>query len=110
LKEQLQRANKIANDCKIQAQAAKDGESVWRTKCEELLEENKSLKAQIPEPKPKVLTPEEELAELKTQLEAKTVKVLQGMAEELKLPLDEYKDFNKTKLIEYLISKTTNVN
>lgn len=110
LKEQLQRANKIANDCKIQAQAAKDGEATWRTKCEELLVEIESLKAQIPEPKPRVLTPEEELAELKKQLEAKTTKELVAFAEEAKFPEDEYKKLNKTLLIEYLISKTTNAN
>lgn len=118
LKEQLQRANKLANDCKTQAQSAKDGEGIWRAKCEELLAENKQLKAQgfitptniINANQP--LSSEEqaavELTALKKQLEAKTIKNLQGMAEELTLPKDEYKNFNKATLIEYLIGKTTN--
>jgi len=112
LKEQLQRANKLANDCKTQAQAAKDGEAIWRTKCEELLEEIKVLKGQKPAEQPKELTLEQKIKEertaLRLELSKKKLPELVAIAVELKLPEEEYKSLNRGKLIEYLISKTTN--
>ena len=115
LKEALQKANSLIADYKAKAQAALDGEKVWRNKCDELSAEIVALKAQLGV-KPADIEPNQELspeekavadqAILKATLEAKTVKQLLAYAVELKLPVEEYKGKNKEDLINYLINKT----
>ena len=124
LKDSLQRANLLINDYKAQANTAKGNERVWRQKCEELIAENLSLKGQLGQPieavkpvgnKPVIergKTLEQNVADdtvaLKTQLEAKTVKELIAIAEELKLDKTEYQKLTKVKLVEYIIAKSNN--
>jgi hypothetical protein len=124
LKDSLQRANLLLNDYKAQTNTAKGNERVWRQKCEELMAENLSLRGQLGQPietakpagsKPVIerdKTPEQKSAEdataLKTQLEAKTVKELIAIAEELKLDKAEYQKLTKAKLVEYIIGKSNN--
>lgn len=118
LKESLQKANRLVGDYKAQAQASKEGEQVWRNKCDDLMGEIKRLQILLagkpaevaPLEEVKELTEEEkieaDLAALRAKLEAKTVKELQAFAEELKLPKEEYAKLNKAKLVEYLVAKT----
>jgi tartrate dehydratase beta subunit/fumarate hydratase class I family protein len=118
LKISLQKANRLVGDHKASADVAKNGEKMWRDKCDELMTEIKGLKAQLagkpaedaPKEEVKELSAEEkieaDLAALTAKLEAKTVKELQAFAVELNLPIEEYSKLNKAKLVEYLVEKT----
>jgi hypothetical protein len=117
LKEALQKANHLINDYKAQANAAKEGERVWRQKCQDLMFENHTLQDQVKalqgsdtkagddvkkaDAKP-AGTPEA----LRTALEAKTIKELIVIAEELKLDKAEYQKLTRVKLVEYIIAKS----
>jgi hypothetical protein len=119
LQEQLQRANHLINDYAAQANTAKEGERVWRNKCTELLGQIKTLQAQLgqkadikPDDAPKnesekdsKKTEQVDAAALLEKLSAKTVKELQVIADELKLP---QKKLNKQGLVDYIIAATTN--
>ena len=134
LKERIAGANRLVNDYKAQLSTAKDNERIWRSKCEELLKENQSLKSgKVIQPenneletKLKLLEQEnqellKENAGLRTQLskekkeesneevirslETKTREELLQIAKELNLPEVEYKRLSKVKLMDYLISK-----
>jgi hypothetical protein len=109
LRDRLQKANFLVNDYKAQLNTAKEGERVWRIKCEELMQEIASNKAVAPSEKKleRQKTPAvDESALLKEKLEAKNIKELQKIAEECKLPFAEYSKLNKTHLVEYLVEKT----
>ena len=117
LKDSLAKANRMIEDFKQQAIHAKEGEKVWRIKCEELAGIVEKLQGQLGQNIPlntEPLTAEEkiaaDLAALKQQLEAKTVKELIAFAEELKLDKAEYQKLTKAKLVDYLIEKTNNAN
>jgi hypothetical protein len=119
LKEKLQRANLLLNDYKAQVGQAKENERVWRTKCQDLMMENHLLRDQLGKPRSEdikvdVKIDEEkandettaEATSLKTALEEKTIKELTIIAEEMKLPAEEYKLLNKKKLVDFIIAKT----
>jgi hypothetical protein len=126
LKEKLQKANILINDYKAQVGAAKENERIWRTKCQDLMLENHTLRDQIGkipaaiETKAAeiVKTDEEKAAEaaqleaskLRERLEARTIKELTSLVEEMKLPVEEYKMLNKKKLVDYIIAKTNATN
>jgi hypothetical protein len=123
LRNQLQRANSLVNDYKAQLGSAKENERVWRTKCQDLMLENHSLKDLLGQP----VKAEEKKAEIedirpieadteivakteaemiREKLSGKTVKELTAIVEDMKLPVDEYKMLNKNKLVDYIIEKT----
>jgi hypothetical protein len=125
LRAQLQKANALINDYKAQANTSKDNERVWRTKCQDLMLENHSLKDLLGQPvkaeeklaeiatlKPpeadKVIDVETEDAVIREKLTKKTIKELTAIVEGMKLPVEEYKMLNKNKLVDYIIAKTTN--
>ena len=113
LREKLNRANRLVDDYKGQANTAKQNEAVWRTKCEELMGQITQLQAQIgkkavlpqPEKKEVVIEKQTELS-IRQKLEAKTTKELITFAEELKLSKAEYQKLTKAKLVDFLIAKT----
>ena len=109
LRDKLNRANRLVDDYKAQANSAKQGEAVWRTKCEELMGQITALKTgtkiQPPVKVKEVEKPTEQ--SLKERLEAKTTKELIAFAEELKLSKAEYQKLTKAKLVDYLINATT---
>ena len=112
LRDKLQKANSLINDYKAQAGQAKEGERVWRMKCQELMDEVKMLRGQIGSSiKTEEMTrssKKDDSIELKKQLEEKSVSELRKIVEELKLPNVEYKKMMKSKLIDLLIQVTTN--
>jgi hypothetical protein len=110
LKDRLQKANSLINDYKAQANQSKEGERGWRIKCEELLKENQMLRGQLTsETKAdKKEEPKDETLQLREQLTTKSVRELQKIVEELKLPDVDFKKMNKSKLIDLLIQVTTN--
>jgi regulator of replication initiation timing len=116
LRAQLQKANALVNDYKAQVGSAKENERVWRTKCQDLMMENTTLREHLGKPsKTEDVKEDEQKADekkqaeddvVKAKLEGKTVKELTSIAEEMKLPVEEYKLLNKKKLIDYIITKT----
>jgi hypothetical protein len=119
LKESLQKANSLVASYKSQVVAAQAGENVWRAKCTELMKEIEALRAgnvantakveDSPTATEKEPTADSDAKMLRTKLEDKTVKELKTYAEELGLPVEEYKGMSKANLVNYLIAKTTNV-
>jgi hypothetical protein len=119
LKDKLAKANLLINDYKAQTNQAKENERVWRMKCQELMDQvarlqnnlgatDKAEEKPMGRTKPPVEVDVDETEALKEKLTVKSVKELQIIAEELKLPVDEYRKLTKNKLVDYLIEKTTN--
>ena len=118
LKEQLAQANRLIVDNKAAAVAARDGERVWREKCEELIQKIQALEKQLQAKaavvaggaEEKATAKEQQTVEqtLEQQLMTKTVKELISIAQQMQLPTHEYQKLTRLKLVNYIISKTNN--
>jgi hypothetical protein len=114
LREKLQKANSLVADYKAQAITSQENERVWRMKCEELMNKLSAIKegtaaSAKTEVKVEKVVVDDTVA-LREKLNAKSAAQLKAIAKELQRPVKEYEKLNKTKLVDYLIECTANVN
>lgn len=112
-KERIQELNRVMEGLKQEARQAKEGEEIWRTKCNELLDEISLLKGHVvpdvsapAKPAKTEATAPDTAVDIKKTLSAKKIDELRKIAESLSLPKEEWEFLNRFKLVDYLVEKS----